>query len=50
MLDFFYSHPKAGAGVFARQEAVDVVENNIFWIIDREKDVENNLLGPLKKY
>ena len=50
MFDFFYSHPNVGSSIFARQQAIDVVENNIFWIFDRETDVANNLLGPFKKF
>ena len=50
MFDFFYSHPSAGSSIFARQQAIDVVENNIFWIVDRETDVANNLLGPFKEF
>jgi hypothetical protein len=50
MFDFFYSHPSAGSSIFARQQAIDVVENNIFWIFDRETDVANNLLGPFKEF
>ena len=50
MFDFFISHPNAGSSLFARQHAIDVVENNIFWIFDREADVANNLLGPFKEF
>jgi hypothetical protein len=49
LFDFFASHPNPGSAIFSRQQAIDVVENNIFWIYDRESDVANNLLGPLKK-
>ena len=50
MNHFFAKNPYAGSSLVARRQAIRVVENNINWILDREKDVANSLLGPFKDF
>ena len=40
MEDFFAKYPEAGAGTKSRQNALEVVENNIHWI---ERSVDDIL-------
>lgn len=48
MVNFFYDHPFAGVGEYAREQAIEIVSNNILWVEKREKDIINNLIGPEK--
>ena len=46
MIDFFTNkQPESGAGEGPRQQVIGIVISNIFWMIDRENDVVENLFS-----
>lgn len=45
----FFSTTYAGAGSLQRIQALDSVAHNIFWIADREPDIQTHLFIPFKK-
>lgn len=44
VLDFFGTHPDAGAGAWLRRQTLDIIRNNIFWVFDRESEILSSLL------
>jgi hypothetical protein len=47
MNNFFDKHPKQGLGNVARQQAIQIVLNNVLWANDRVDDLLDNLPSPL---
>ena len=47
MLEFFGT-TNPGGGELQRQQALDIVVHNIFWINDREPDIQQNLFLPFR--
>ncbi len=41
MKEFFAKYPDAGAGARAREQALETVQNNIKWLNNNKKDLEN---------
>lgn len=39
----FFMATEAGAGPLQRQQALEVVQNNILWVMNREMDILENL-------
>ena len=44
----FFELTDAGAGELQRLQTLDIVVHNIFWILDREPDIIQNLFIPAK--
>ena len=48
-MDEFFDYTEAGVGELARKQASEQVLANLFWIEDNQKDVEDNLIAPLRR-
>jgi hypothetical protein len=42
-MKLFFSFTPDGAGSLLRRQALDIVLNNIVWVIDREEEIVNSL-------
>jgi hypothetical protein len=50
-MEEFFLTTSPGAGAYQRIQALDIVLHNIFWVIDREEDMKENLFIPfIKKF
>ena len=47
MESFFKVNSEAGAGKSPREQSIEAVKTNIFWIDKREADLIENLTSPL---
>jgi hypothetical protein len=47
MKTFFTANSEAGAGLSPREQSIEAVRTNIFWIDKREADLIQNLTEPL---
>ena len=48
-MNFFFSTTQAGVGASQRQQALEIVSHNIYFVKNREKDIIENLFEPRRR-
>lgn len=48
-MNFFFQTTPAGVGASQRQAALEIVSHNIYWIQNREEDIQTNLFEPRRR-